>query len=41
MATLAQFLATLRNDVRLAVVLPVKVISNEIGVERGSSRWPE
>jgi hypothetical protein len=32
MATLAQFLATLRNDVRLAVVLPVKVISNEIGV---------
>ena len=32
MASLAQFLATLRNDVRLAVVLPVKVISNEIGV---------
>jgi len=32
MASLAQFLTTLRNDVRLAVVLPVKVISNEVGV---------
>src|ERR1700674_3191198 len=32
MASLANFLTTLRNDVRLAVVLPVKVISNEIGV---------
>src|ERR1700686_2049076 len=32
MASLAQFLATLRNDTRLAVVLPVKVISNEVGV---------
>ncbi len=31
-ASLAQFLATVRNDVRLAVVLPVKVISDEIGV---------
>src|ERR1700682_412018 len=32
MSALTQFLTTLRNDARLAVVLPVKVISNEVGV---------
>jgi hypothetical protein len=32
MASLAQFLTTRRNDMRLVVALPVKVISNEVGV---------
>lgn len=32
MASLGQFLTARHNEVRLAVVLPVKVISNEVGV---------
>ncbi|HWX53228.1 MAG TPA: hypothetical protein VN176_01420 [Verrucomicrobiae bacterium] len=32
MASLSQYLSTLNKDRRLAVALPVKVISNEVGV---------
>jgi hypothetical protein len=32
MSSLTQFLTSVRSDARLSVVLPVKVISNEVGV---------